>query len=144
VPMRRAAPKGGGHVDARVVWPSSGAAVGLALVEALWGCASAEDCDFARGYAGYGGPVAYLQHFIEDVLPCEGGPDWSITDYHNSYISRLQFSPGSWRAAAAATGRDDGADPYAVGANAAWWVQHIDSPGGTGGWPVCWWRGLVP
>lgn len=79
-----------------------------------------------------------MRHFIEHVLVCEGGPDWSIADYGNGYVSRLQFHAASWAAAARRTGFWDGTDPYAVGRNAAWWINNIKDPGGTEGWPTCW------
>jgi hypothetical protein len=63
--------------------------------------------------------------------------------YENGYLSAFQFTPGTWAAAARATGFADPLNPYDVGRNVAWLVQRVD-PGSTGGWPVCWWRGLVP
>ena len=75
---------------------------------------------------------------LENVAPCEGGPDWSIANYGNGYVSRFQFNAGSWSTVARATGFRDGTDPYAVGANVAWWITHIKDPGSTEGWPTCW------
>jgi hypothetical protein len=103
-----------------------------------WRCGSPQDCRFADGYLQHGGPVVHLQHLLEDVAPCEGGPDWSVQDYGNGYISRFQFNPGSWSTAAKSTGFKDGNDPYAVGVNVAWWLANIKDPGSTEGWPVCW------
>ena len=95
---------------------------------------------FPEGYADYGGNPAWLDHFVSAVLPCEGGPEWfEFPAYANGYVSAAQFAPGSWATAAAATGLWDETDPYTVGANVAWWSSHIEHPGGTGGWPVCWW-----
>src|SRR3990167_8412106 len=102
------------------------------------------DCLFAAGYRDAGGPERYLRHLVEDVLPCEGAPDWSIIDYRNGYVSRAQFSPDSWRSAAAHTGVT-APDPYSVGRQVAWWINAIEreglSPGSTAGWPTCWYAG---
>lgn len=87
-----------------------------------------------------GGPVAYVSHLARDVRPCEG--DWGVA-YENGYVSAFQFTPSTWRAAAAGTGLGDPLNAYHVGANVAWLVQRVD-PGSSGGWPSCWWRGLVP
>ena len=102
------------------------------------------DAAFIAGYLDHGGNPAWQAHFLYDVAPCEGGPTWGIADYGNGYISRLQFHPGSWATAATHTGLWDGADPYHVGANVAWWSGAIDHPGTTSGWPYCWWVGSVP
>ena len=85
-----------------------------------------------------GGKTVYLTHLLRDVGPCEGGPDWSVRDYHNGYTSRFQFSYGSWATASRATGFTDGTDPYQVGRNVAWWINAIADPGSTDGWPTCW------
>lgn len=102
---------------------------------------STEDCAFALGYAQGGGPMQYLRHFLDVVLPCEGGPDWSVKDYGNGYVSRAQFHQASWATASRATGFTEPNDPYSVGRNVAWWVNAIaaegSGPGGRGGWG-CW------
>lgn len=102
------------------------------------------DAAFIAGYQDHGGNPAWLAHFLYDVAPCEGGYSWGIADYGNGYVSRLQFHPGSWATAASHTGLWDGADPYHIGANVAWWSSAIDHPGTTSGWPHCWWVGSVP
>jgi hypothetical protein len=107
-------------------------------VRDAWQCGSPQDCLFAYGYLQHQGPTVHLRRLLENVAPCEGGPDWDVHDYHNGYLSRLQFTPGSWATAAHATGLDDFTDPYSVGANVAWWISHIDDPGSSEGWPVCW------
>jgi len=95
--------------------------------------------EFARGYTDAGGPPAYLDHFINDVIgDCEYG--WEPYYPKNEYLSRAQFNAGSW----ATAGGGDPADDYTVGRNVAHWVGLISEPGGSGGWPVCWWRGTVP
>jgi len=78
---------------------------------------------------------------LTDVGPCEGGPDWSILDYGNGYLSRFQFTPGSWNTRAQGTGFRDATNPYDVGRNVAWWINAIKDPGSTEGWPVCWHTG---
>lgn len=100
---------------------------------------------FASGYLEHGGNPNWLAHFLYDVAPCEGGYEY-LASYASApfYLSRLQFNPGSWATAAAATGRYDPANPYDVGANTAWWSNAIDHPGTTSGWPYCWWIGNVP
>ena len=97
---------------------------------------------FLSGYRDWGGREEWLRHFVEDVLPCESG-EWGAW-YANGYVSRAQFDPGSWATAIQHTGLDDPADPYHVGAAVAWWGNNIAHPGGSGGWPTCWWRGEVP
>ena len=109
---------------------------------------------FSAGYLGHGGRPEWLTQLVEDVLPCEGGSDdaeppaqpwWRFGDYTGSgYVSPAQFAPGSWATASAATGRSDPNNGYDVGANVGWWSTHISHPGGTGGWPTCWWEGVVP
>lgn len=107
-----------------------------------WPCAEALAIEqFIAGYRDYGGNPTWEAHWIEDVLPCEGGPEWwRFGPYDNGYISPVQFHGGSWATAFAATGLSDPYDPFHVGANVAWWSNRVD-PGGTGGWPVCWHRG---
>jgi len=106
---------------------------------------------FSAGYLEHGGRAEWLTHFLADVMPCEGGGDdepqpwWLFGDYSGSgYVSPAQFDAGSWATASAATGRTDPHNGYDVGANVGWWSAHIEHPGGTGGWPTCWWRGVVP
>lgn len=98
---------------------------------------------FIAGYRDYGGNEAWLEHFIYDVMPCEGGEQWhQFGDYSSSgYISPAQFHPGSWASAAAATGHADSHSGYDVGANVAWWSNNVSDPWGSGGWPVCGHRG---
>ena len=98
------------------------------------------DALFSEGYLAGGGPLHYLRHLVEDVRPCEG--EWGV-EYHNGYLGAFQFTPGTWGAAARATGFGDYMDPYHVGRNVAWLVQRVD-PGSTGGFPHCWWVGNVP
>jgi hypothetical protein len=64
-----------------------------------------------------------------------------VHDYGNGYISRYQFTPGSWSTASRATGYSDPNDPYSVGRNVAWWIDAISDPGSTAGWPNCWHQG---
>jgi len=127
-------------VDALVAGPAGpGPALPVApSCPAQW---SPQDCSFAQGYVDAGGPLVYLRHLLEDVLVCEGGPDWSVKDYANGYVSRAQFHPGSWATASRATGFPDPNDPYSVGVNVAWWILALaaegSGPGGSGGWG-CW------
>jgi len=94
---------------------------------------------FRQGYGDFGGREDWLEHFVQDVLPCEstiwGG--W----YANGYVSRAQFHPDSWTTAVRNTGLVEPTDPYVVGGNVAWWSNAIDHPGSTAGWPTCWWMG---
>ena len=99
------------------------------------------DAAFAAGYLDHGGPPVYLRHLLEDVGFCEGGA-WGETP-PSAYLSRFQFSPPTWRSAVAATGLADPNDAYHVGSNVAWLVLSTN-PGGSGGWPTCWWRGSIP
>lgn len=106
---------------------------------------SPDDCAFAQGYVDAGGPVVYLRHLVEDVLPCEG--EWR-TVYTNGYVSAFQFTPGTWGTAARGTGLTDPLDPFHVGANVAALINDLErrgvSPGSSAGWPVCFWRGSIP
>ena len=116
---------------------------GLAAGGAIGGCDRAcGDAAFLTGYREYGGPAEYERHLLDDVLPCEGGPEWGTGDYGNGYRSRAQFHPDSWRTAEllAGYGLDD-TDPHDVGIAVAVWLGAISEPGGTGGWPSCWWVG---
>ena len=97
---------------------------------------------FADGFRAWGGREEWLEHFVNDVLPCESS-EWGGW-YDNGYVSRGQFDPGSWATAVGNTGLSDPTNPYAVGAAIAWWSNAIEHPGSTGGWPTCWWRGVVP
>ena len=97
---------------------------------------------FADGYRAWGGREEWLEHFVNDVLPCESS-EWGGW-YDNGYVSRAQFAPGSWATAVGHTGLSDPTDPYAVGAAVAWWSAAIEHPGSTSGWATCWWRGVVP
>lgn len=104
---------------------------------------------FAESYLDYDGNPAWLRHFIEDVLPCESS-DW-VEWRTSGYVSRAQFHVLSWATAVRATDLDRPDDPYAVGANVAWWSNAIEHPGGSGGWGGlqdedgnylgCWWQG---
>lgn len=117
----------------------------MALTEAPWGCTSDEDCLFARGFVDAGGPLQYLRHLLEDVRPCEG--NFGVA-YANGYVSAFQFTPGTWAAMARKTGLWDPLNPYDVGANVAALIVELErsgvSPGSSGGWPVCFWRGSIP
>lgn len=131
---------GGGVGDGAPHRPTHGGSRGTArgLEEPL--CLTEEDC-FAQGYLDAGGPPVYLRHLLEDVRPCEGA--WGVR-YENGYVSAFQFAPSSWSTSASATGFWEPLDPYSVGVNVAWWIQHIDNPGSTAGWPVCFHTGGWP
>ena len=93
---------------------------------------------FRDGYATAGGRPDYLQHLIDDVIPCEYG--WGEYVKANYYESRAQFDPQSWQTA----GGGDPADDFTVGRNVANWIALIDDPGSTSGWPFCWNVGTIP
>lgn len=113
--------------------------VGTVLLVVAQGCTVQE---FIRGYRDAMGPPEHEYHVVHDVIPCEyGGGNfqwgWRPYDHANPlYVSRAQFSPDSWERA----GGGDPYDDYTVGRNVANWLNRISEPGGTGGWPVCWWR----
>ena len=98
------------------------------------------DCEFAAGYLDGGGRPDLLRHLIMDVRPCEG--EWGVA-YTNGYVSAFQFAPSTWRNASSHTGATDPLRPYDVGLAVAWLLS-VTTPGGTGNWPVCWWRGSIP
>lgn len=121
-------------------------ATALGGVQAAPSCPwTPDDCAFAQGYLDGAGPERYLRHLVEDVRPCEG--EWGVV-YGNGYRSAFQFTAGTWAAMARRTDLWDPMDPYHVGANVAALINDLErrrvSPGSTGGWPTCWWRGLVP
>ena len=95
--------------------------------------------EFEQGYRDQGGKEEWLEHFTNDVMPCEGGVKWyEFADYsYTGYISPAQFDPASWATAALHTGYGDPTDPFSVGANVAWWSNNITDPWGTEGWPIC-------
>lgn len=103
---------------------------------------------FCRGYRDFGGRPEWERHFVDDVLACEGA-HWAGY-YGVPYWSRAQFSGDTWLKVRAAFGVVDAAQAefadsaYWTGAAVAWWSNAIDYPGGTGGWPSCWWEGIVP
>lgn len=102
--------------------------------------------EFRQGYRDFGGNPAWEEHFVTDViLGCENSTyGWVWHPEASHYITVAQFHPASWATAARATELDDPNDPYHVGAAVAWWSNAIEHPGGTGGWPTCWWEGVVP
>jgi hypothetical protein len=96
---------------------------------------------FIAGYNDAYGPPQYLDRLLYRTIPCEyGGGDfvraWRPYDHANpNYYSRAQFHPDSW----ARAGGGDPYNDYDVGRNVANWLNRISEPGGSGGWPVCWW-----
>ena len=84
---------------------------------------------FVQGFMDGGGSRGQALHFLYDVEPCESGSSGTID---------LQWHPGTWKSVVARTGYGLRYDPYHEGYNAAVWSQIVD-PGGTGGWPVCYW-----
>jgi hypothetical protein len=97
--------------------------------------------EFINGYRAYGGPAEWEANAWLTVTTCEGS-QWE--GYYGPYWSRAQFSADTWAKVRAGTGLSDPDDPYTVGAGVAWWINALlaegSHPGGTGGWPVCWWR----
>lgn len=96
------------------------------------------DQSFIEGYRSAEGSPEYEEHLVNDVLPCEDAEGWGIGYYANGYISRAQFDQGSWATATAGTNLNDPANPYHVGAAVANWINIIDDPGSSAGWPYCW------
>lgn len=100
---------------------------------------------FVVGYREAGGKREWEAHFVNDVLPCEGGV-WA--GYYgppiSSFISRAQFAPRSWATVNRMLGPLNPDSPFDVGRAVAWWANNISHPGDTSGWPTCWWRGVVP
>ena len=92
---------------------------------------------WSTGYRAFGGPPEYERWFIEHVIPCESRAQ--IDPGNPDYIGPMQFHPDSWARASAGTGLTDRYSWYAHGAATAWWVLRIEHPGGSGGWPTCWW-----
>lgn len=143
---------GGGQNDIRV--PDMQGTVSIQRSGGEGGDAATER--FLAGYRSAGGPALYDAHLVNDVLPCEGNDpeievawyDHFTIPYRNGYISPAQFSPDSWATAALHTGLSDPTDVNTVGANTGWWIKALEAegshPGGSGGWSVCWWRGVVP
>ena len=93
--------------------------------------------DFLAGYDAAGGPEQYRLHFVDAVLPCEWSDPWGTPWYPgNGYLSIAQFHPDTWERA----GGGNPNDLFTVGRNVANWLNMGVDPGGTGGWPTCWWR----
>lgn len=94
---------------------------------------------FVAGYRAAGGPPELEAHMIDNVIAnCEWLQYWPAPwlDTGNGYLSVAQFHPQSW----ADAGGGDPTDFWTTGRNVATWIQAIEHPGGTGGWPTCWWR----
>lgn len=99
---------------------------------------------FRAGYGAWNGNPAWEWRFlrmvgggyISEQCPNGESASWEWRWGDSFHLSPLQFHPGSWRSAAAATGLGDPTDNFHVGANAAWWSSRVD-PGGAGGW-ACW------
>lgn len=106
---------------------------------------SAQWVAFVIGYREQMGNRQWEAHFVNDVLPCEGSV-WA--GYYgppvSTFISRAQFDPGSWATTIRVLGPLNPDSPFDVGKAVAWWSNNIRHPGGSGGWPSCWWEGIVP
>jgi len=94
---------------------------------------------FREGYRDAGGPATLERHFIETVIPCESS--WRL-DPEGYHLGLAQFHPETWRIVSSISGRTDWRSGYDQGYNVAIWLTLIDDPGGTGGWPQCWWAGM--
>lgn len=100
---------------------------------------------FRAGFLAGGGPEALVDHFLDQVLPCESAGargreniDW--TPGNAGYRSAAQFHPVSWRRVERELGRQLAfEDPEHVGLATATWVRLIGEHNiaTTGGWPVC-------
>jgi len=100
--------------------------------------ASSVEFDFQQGIADGGGLALRDEASWWRLALCESGGNLA-TD--GSYYGILQFSGSTWATAAAATGEWNYWSAYAQGRNGAWHALYgTVNPGGTGGWPVCWWR----
>jgi len=94
---------------------------------------------FVAGYRAAGGPPELEAHFADTVIPkCEWTLGWGVPWYDtgNGYVSVAQFTPGSW----ASAGGGNPTDPWVTGRNVANWLNLGVDPGGTGGWPTCFWK----
>lgn len=100
---------------------------------------------FALGYRERAGAdsrlLRVLAHVVDDVIPCEAGPDWPSDPGNPEYRGLAQFHPDTWERARRSA-EADWRDPWEQGwAMANWIGKLLDSgshPGGTGGWPHCW------
>ncbi len=92
---------------------------------------------FFAGWYDAGGQSLKSDAAAWRLVNCES--TWNI--YAGYYhLGLLQFSRGTWDNAAANTGLADPYNPYHQGFNGAWHAQFgTVNPGGTGGWPYCWW-----
>ena len=92
---------------------------------------------FVAGYRSANGPPQWETHFVEVVIPCEWSDPWGTPWYPgNGYLSVGQFHPDTWERA----GGGDPNDLSTVGRNVANWLNLGVDPGGTGGWPNCFWK----
>ena len=93
---------------------------------------------FQQGVADSGGLALRDAASWWRLALCESGGRIAT---EGAYYGLLQFSGSTWATAAAATGEWDYWSAYAQGRNGAWHALYgTVNPGGTGGWPVCWWR----
>lgn len=91
--------------------------------------------EFFAGFAAYAVKLYDREH-ITRVIQCESS--W-VVDPGGYHYGLAQFDAGTWDTVSAATGLSDWRQPYHQGANMAVWLGMIDEPGGSGGWPWCWW-----
>jgi len=92
--------------------------------------------EFFRGFDAYA-TRPYDREHITRVITCESR--W-VVDPGGYHLGLAQFDPGTWARVGAVTGGVDYFDPYSQGANMAAWIGMIEEPGGSGGWPYCWWN----
>jgi hypothetical protein len=101
-------------------------------------CPRGDDLDvFDEFFAGYfdAGGTSTLRH-ITCLIWCESR--WQL-ETSGIFLGLGQFHKSTWATVSAWTGFNDWRNPYHQGFNVATWAAAIESPGGTGGWPHCWW-----
>jgi hypothetical protein len=94
---------------------------------------------FRAGYEARAMGNPYLlgleDHVTFHVIPCESR---GVLDPSGPHLGLAQFSPDTWAKARRAP-EADYRDPWEQGWAVAAWLSMIEEPGGSGGWPHCWW-----
>jgi hypothetical protein len=98
---------------------------------------STVEYNFVDGWAEGGGLLLRGSASAWRLVICESNGNITGPGFH---LGLLQWHPSTWAAVAAITGYYDPWNPFHQGFNGGYYsTQMTAAPGGTGGWPVCWW-----
>ena len=127
----------GGGLDAMMPTTKLAAGTPPAPPPAPYYPASTVEYELQRGWADGGGLALKGPASLWRMALCESSGYLVSGGF---YLGILQFDPGTWGATAKATGYWNAYDAYEQGYNGAWHAQYGTlNPGGSGGWPACWW-----